>query len=481
MFNCPHTGVALAALPQARRAQGHPLARARRRDLDRARAQVRRPEDRLSPRHSSPGVQLDAMRTGPSSSPPTPGRSRRDRPHVDRALRRTRWPSVAGVAAERPRRRPRQGARGGLRAPRAVHARRAAHASCGNAAHHADHPDGDLHVRRHRRARATTSSAASSARSTAATAIRRSASRSASSPRSRAPRTACCSRAAWRRSRPRCSRCCRRARTWSSPTTAYRRTRQFLHQVLHRYGVEVSTVPAGDYERLEDAVRPTTRLLLQRVADQSLQPHPRSRALRRDRPPPPGEDRSSTSTFATPINQRPLEFGIDLVIHSATKYLGGHNDLLAGAVLGSAASWSTAIRDLQGVTGAVVDPFAAYLLIRGIKTLALRIDAPERERAGARRVPRRRIPKVERVHYPGLASHPEHAIAARQMQRLRRRRLVRGRGDLAAASRLVDACRIPRIAPVARRRREPDRAAGADELLRAHAPRSGCRSGSRTT
>jgi cystathionine gamma-synthase len=151
------------------------------------------------------------------------------------------------------------------------------------------------------------------------------------------------------------------------------------------------------------------------------------------------------STFATPINQRPIEFGIDLVIHSATKYLGGHNDLLAGVVSGSE-DLVSGIRDLQGITGAVVDPFAAYLLIRGLKTLALRV---ERQNANATRIAEflASHPKVERVHYPGLPTHPEHEIARRQMKGFGGVVSFEVRGDLAAASRVVDACTIPRIAP----------------------------------
>src|SRR5262249_19836751 len=140
-----------------------------------------------------------------------------------------------------------------------------------------------------------------------------------------------------------------------------------------------------------------------------------------------------------------LEFGIDLVIHSATKYLGGHNDLLAGVVLGGE-DLVGGIRDLQGVTGAGPDPFAAYLLIRGIKTLALRIA---RQNHNAQRVAEflEAHPKVERVHYPGLSSHPEHAIAVRQMRGFGGVVSFELHGDIASASRLVDACTLPRIAP----------------------------------
>ncbi len=133
------------------------------------------------------------------------------------------------------------------------------------------------------------------------------------------------------------------------------------------------------------------------------------------------------------------------MIHSATKYLGGHNDLLAGVIVGST-DLVGAIRDLQGITGAVADPFAAYLLIRGIKTLALRVC---RQNENAQRLAEflEAHPKIERVHYPGLRSHPEHAIAVRQMRGFGGVVSFEVRGDLDAASRLVDACQLPRIAP----------------------------------
>jgi cystathionine gamma-synthase len=225
---------------------------------------------------------------------------------------------------------------------------------------------------------------------------------------------------------------------------AYRRTRQFLLQILRRYGVEVSVVPAGDYDRLEEAVRQTTRLIFSESPT-----NPYNRILDLERVADIGRrHRIKTvidSTFATPINQRPIEFGIDLVIHSATKYLGGHNDLLAGAVLGSSHLIS-GIRELQGITGAVPDPFAAYLLIRGIKTLALRV-ARQNENAERLAAFLAAHDKVERVHYPSLSTHPEHAIAVRQMRGFGGVVSFEIRGDLAAGSRLVDACRIPRIAP----------------------------------
>ncbi len=225
---------------------------------------------------------------------------------------------------------------------------------------------------------------------------------------------------------------------------SYRRTRQFLTQVLHRYGIEVSVARAGDYEAIEGAIRPTTRVI---VSESPTNPYNYivdlerfSEIGRRHR-----VKTIIDATFATPFNQRPLEFGIDLVLHSATKYLGGHNDLLAGAVLGSA-DLIDGIRGLQAVTGAIADPFTAYLLIRGLKTFALRIA---RQNATAQALAEflQSHPRITAVYYAGLATHPQHDIARRQMRGFGGVVSFEVAGDLDATSRVVDACRIPQIAP----------------------------------
>jgi len=224
---------------------------------------------------------------------------------------------------------------------------------------------------------------------------------------------------------------------------SYRRTRQFLNQTLPRFGVEVSTVPAGDYDALEDAIRPTTRVLLSESPT-----NPYNRILDLERFAAIGrKHRVKTvidATFATPYNQRPLEWGVDVVMHSATKYLGGHNDLLAGALLASR-DIVDAVRGLQSVTGAVVDPFAAYLLVRGLKTFALRL---ERQNANAQAIAEflEAHPRVGPVHYAGLPSHPEHEVARRQMRGFGAVVSFEVEGSLDTASRVVDACRIPYIA-----------------------------------
>lgn len=119
------------------------------------------------------------------------------------------------------------------------------------------------------------------------------------------------------------------------------------------------------------------------------------------------------NTFATPINQHPLQLGSDLVVHSASKYLGGHADALGGVVCGRQ-ELIRSIFHYREITGAALDPFAAYLLLRGLKTLALRV---ERQNASAMKIARflEVHPAVAQVFYPGLESHPQHEIAVRQM------------------------------------------------------------------
>jgi cystathionine gamma-synthase len=151
------------------------------------------------------------------------------------------------------------------------------------------------------------------------------------------------------------------------------------------------------------------------------------------------------ATFATPVNQRPLEQGADLVLHSCTKYLGGHNDLLAGVVCGDAALVSL-VRDARDVLGGVLDPHAAYLLLRGLKTLPLRV---ERQNTTALSIARwlETQPGVERVFYPGLESHPDHAVAKRLMSGAGGVVSFVLRADLETTARALDACKLATIAP----------------------------------
>ena len=224
---------------------------------------------------------------------------------------------------------------------------------------------------------------------------------------------------------------------------SYRRTRQFCQTSLKRFGIECSLVPAGELDQLESAIRAETKLI---VSESPTNPYLRVLDLERlvriaKRA---GVKTLIDSTFATPINQRPLELGIDLVIHSATKYLAGHNDVLAGMVAGSE-TLVALIRQNLWVMGANCDPHAAYLVYRGLKTLALRLI---RQNETGQRLAEylEAHPRVERVWYPGLASHPEHGIARRQMDGFGGVVSFEIEGGLEAASRLVDSVRLPLIA-----------------------------------
>jgi cystathionine gamma-synthase len=224
----------------------------------------------------------------------------------------------------------------------------------------------------------------------------------------------------------------------------YRRTRQFVTRFLVQFGVEHSLVPPADVEALRAALRPNTKLV---VSEAPTNPYltvvdlDRVSEICRPR-------RVRTvidSTFATPINLNPIDHGIDLIVHSATKYLGGHNDVLAGVVAGSAPLVSL-VRDVRHLMGAMSDPHAAYLVHRGLKTLALRVQ--QQNRTGqAMAEALERHPRVERVWYPGLASHPSHETATRLMRGFGGVVTFQLKGDLSSTSRFIDALKIPKIAP----------------------------------
>jgi methionine-gamma-lyase len=146
------------------------------------------------------------------------------------------------------------------------------------------------------------------------------------------------------------------------------------------------------------------------------------------------------NTFATPVLQQPLALGYDMVVHSATKGLAGHSDVIAGVVAGSK-RWMERMQHMVIYLGGSMDPEAAFLLNRGIKTLALRV---KRQGENALAVARflEKHPKVARVHYPGLASHPDHQLAKRQMRGFGSMMAFDLKGGLAAARRFCDRVRL---------------------------------------
>jgi cystathionine gamma-synthase len=224
----------------------------------------------------------------------------------------------------------------------------------------------------------------------------------------------------------------------------YRRTRQFVLGMLARLGVSHTVVEPASIEGLAAAFGPRTRLA---ITEFPSNPYLRCIDLARFAAACRGARVKTIvdATFATPINARPLEHGVDLVIHSATKYLGGHNDVLGGTVAGSGALVSL-IRDLRGVLGGIADPHAAALIGRGMKTLALRV-ARQNETALAAARALEEHPAVERVHYPLLASHPDHAAARAQLRGGGGVVSFTVRGGRAAAARAIDGFRLATIAP----------------------------------
>jgi cystathionine beta-lyase/cystathionine gamma-synthase len=192
----------------------------------------------------------------------------------------------------------------------------------------------------------------------------------------------------------------------------YGGTTKFFSQWLPKLGIETTFVDTTEYDQHERAIRTNTRLL---YLESPTNPTLRVVDLRKTAA---LAKRGNLiilidSTFATPINQRPLEFGIDLVMHSGTKYFGGHSDLICGIVAGRR-DLIQKIHQTRTTLGGTMDPHAAWLLLRGMKTLAVRV---QRQNENALRVAQflAQHSKVRKVHYPFLEGHPQRALAMEQM------------------------------------------------------------------
>ncbi|MHA1925629.1 MAG: trans-sulfuration enzyme family protein [Candidatus Thorarchaeota archaeon] len=219
----------------------------------------------------------------------------------------------------------------------------------------------------------------------------------------------------------------------------YGGTVHFFDEVLPDYGIHVDYADTDDFHDhvmasggkyklcfFETPTNPTLKIVdIEKVADAA-------RAT--------GTISMIDSTFGTPINQKPHDFGVDIIMHSATKYLGGHTDLIAGTVSGSKEIMSK-IRSAARLLGGTMDPFAAFLLDRGIKTLSVRVEQHNfnasylaEKMAGDSR--------VRRVHYPGLPGHPNHSVAKKQMHGFGGMLSIELDCDLEAARTFVDSLDI---------------------------------------
>ena len=206
-------------------------------------------------------------------------------------------------------------------------------------------------------------------------------------------------------------------------------------------GLAVTYADLRDRAALEAALRPETRMIwietpsnpMLKLVDLAM-----VAAIGRQR----GILTVADNTFASPYVQRPLELGFDIAVHSATKYLNGHSDMVGGVVaIGDDKDLGERLAFLQNAVGAVAGPFDSFLALRGLKTLALRM---ERHCANALAIAEHlaRHPKVARVHYPGLPSHPQHALARRQMQGFGGMVTIELKGDLTTARRFLERVEI---------------------------------------
>jgi cystathionine gamma-synthase len=225
---------------------------------------------------------------------------------------------------------------------------------------------------------------------------------------------------------------------------SYKQTLNFCTKFLPRFGIEYTVTRMGDYDEMEEAIKDNTAIIF---SESPTNPYlniadlDRLQKLKKRY----GLTLIIDSTFATPYNQKPLDLGIDLVLHSATKYLGGHNDILAGVLLGKE-KLVDQVKEFQFAKGGIIDPHCCYLLLRGLKTFAIRM---ERHNQNAQIVAEwlEDHPRVRRVYYPGLESHQHYNIARKQMKGFGGVVTFEVDGDLQQVNRFLDHLQMIYIAP----------------------------------
>jgi cystathionine gamma-synthase len=254
---------------------------------------------------------------------------------------------------------------------------------------------------------------------------------------------------------------------------AYGGTYRLIDKILTRYGIEYSMVDFANLDELRDALRDTTRMVITetptnpylkvvdiaavsrilrerygesisaelRPAFGQPQRQGEGAALRQEQRPLTRPLLVVDNTFASPYIQQPLAHGADLVVHSATKYLGGHSDVVSGLLVGNDPEVYAALKFHQNAAGAVPGPFDCWIVLRGLKTLGIRM---REHSANAQRIAEwlKREPAVKEVYYPGLPEHPGHEIAARQMNGFSGMVSFTLHGGYASASRVVAATKI---------------------------------------
>ena len=224
----------------------------------------------------------------------------------------------------------------------------------------------------------------------------------------------------------------------------YRQTRNFVLNLLKRFGIECTVVGMDDFNKIEASIRGNTKLI---VSETPTNPYLRVLDVEKlvEVAKRKGVMTLLDTTFASPINMRALDFGADLVVHSATKYLGGHNDLLSGVLVGNEELLAQ-VRENSGILGGITDPNTAYLLGRGLKTLSVRVKHQNQSGQTVAEFLSRH-PAIEEVWYPGLPSHRDHEIAKRHMKGFGGVISFTIKGDLDKTAAFVDRLTIPYITP----------------------------------
>ena len=219
----------------------------------------------------------------------------------------------------------------------------------------------------------------------------------------------------------------------------YMSTSRLFEEVLPRLGVESTIVDQTDLDAMAAAIRPNTKLIMVETPVNPTLALTDLQAVA-ELAKPKGIITIADNTFASPLNQKPHALGIDIVLHSATKYFGGHHDITAGAVCCSQ-KFAAKIWDMHTTLGSVLSPMDAWLLLRGLRTLSLRM---ERINANALAVAQwlEAQPQIERVFYPGLASHPQHALALKQMRGFGAVIAFSVKGGFDATSRFVSSLKL---------------------------------------
>lgn len=226
-------------------------------------------------------------------------------------------------------------------------------------------------------------------------------------------------------------------------TNHYSATGKLFRDMLPRWGITCTLVDQTKTQAFAEAVKPNTKLiyiespsnpLLHLTDIQAVAELGKGKGIRT----------IIDNTFASPVNQLPIKLGIDVVVHAATKFLGGHHDLTAGVIVGSS-SYIARVWDFSLVSGSILGPFDGWLLLRGLKTLGLRVEQQNRNALALAQYLESHS-KVERVNYPGLESHPQHLLARRQMKGFGGMMSVVLKGDHTAAERLITSLKLAKCA-----------------------------------